>query len=60
MTEPILAARGLSVSLAGRAVLQRIDLTVLPGERVALIPRMIAKGNDVRARVTQLLEMLAG
>ncbi|MFO0761259.1 MAG: ATP-binding cassette domain-containing protein [Byssovorax sp.] len=32
MTEPLLAARALSVSLGGRPVLQRVSLAVSPGE----------------------------
>ena len=47
---PLLEVRGLSVAFAGRTVLDRVDLTVAPGEIVTLIgPNGAGKTTLVRA-----------
>lgn len=56
-SDPLIDVRGLSVELGGRAVLDRVDLSVAPGEIVTLVgPNGAGKTTLVRA----VLGLLSG
>ena len=60
MTVPLLAARQLTIEIAGKTVVDRIDLDVAAGERVAILGRNGAGKSTLLATLAALRPPAAG
>ena len=60
MSTPLLAAHGLSVEIGGRCVARALDLTIEPGQRLAILGRNGAGKSTLLATLAGLREPAGG